>query len=218
MSDDYDDDDGLSSGDDQAEGMVDVILPSKAKFQVHEQEVEYFNERCSQYLSDNDFQNISDFQDVDRLLITELLIYRWGRWIVTQHDYWNDPVDENSLQKSLKEHSAEVRQLKKSLGLDRETRERERGENSVENYLARLRQRAKNFGYMRNKQSAMAIELWMDLRAMITLHNGCDEKEKVEQGVQVDDILRWLQEVAFPRFDAIDIEFRKEQGTWIRDM
>ena len=214
--------DDLDSGlnDDQEdvqEGMVEVVLPSKAKFYVHEDEFEYFQQRSAQYLSDNDFQNISDFQDVDRLLILELLCQRWGLWISTQRNYWGEGVDENSLQKSLKEHSSEIRQLKKALGLDRETREKLRGEGSTENYLARLRQRAKHFGYTRNKQAAAAIELWMDLRALITLHDGCDEKEKIEQGVQTEDVLRWLKEVAFPKFDEIDIEFRKAQAMWIRD-
>lgn len=204
--------------DDVVEGMVPVELPSGTVFYVHDLEEEYFKQRTTKYVSDNDFQNVSDFQDVDRLLILELLCMRWGMWVSMQRDYWGEAVDENSLQKSLKEHSAEIRQLKKSLGLDRETREKIRGEDSVENYLAKLRQRALHFGYMRNKQAAKAIELFMDLDALITLHDNCDEKERVEQGVQVDDVVRWIRDEAIPRFRLIDEEFRKEQQTWIREM
>jgi hypothetical protein len=204
--------------DDVVEGMVPVELPSGAIFHVHDLEAEYFKKRAEKYLSDNDFQNMSDFQDVDRLLILELLCMRWGMWVSMQRDYWGEGVDENALQKSLKEHSSEIRQLKKSLGLDRESREKVRGENSVDTYLARLRERALHFGYMRNKQSAASIELFMDLDALITLHDNCDERERIELGVQTEDVLRWIRDTAIPRFRAIDEEFRKEQTTWIREM
>ncbi len=209
-------DTGLSGSEDK-EDMVPVELPSGAKLLVHEQEEEYFNKRAEKYLSQNEFQNIADFQDVDRLLVLELLCHRWSGWIFTQRDYWGEGVDENSLQKSLKEHSGEIRLLKKALGLDRETREKVRGEHSAENYVARLRQRAKAFGIMRNNQAAKAIELFQQLNALITLHDNCDEKEKVEQGCQIDDIVRWIREKAIPEFESIDEEFRKEQKTWIHD-
>lgn len=208
----------MTDGLNDEEEMEHVTLPSGASFTVHTSEAQYFRTRCSKYLSDNDFQNISDFQDVDRLLVLELLCHRWSNWISRQRDYWGDPVDENTLQKSLKDHSTEIRQLKKSLGLDRETREKVRGEDSVENYLARLRQRAKHFGYMRNKQTAKAIELWMDLRAIYTLYKNCDERERIEQHCTLEEIFSWLENEAFPAFDLIDQEFRKEQTTWIREM
>lgn len=166
-------DSGLSSNDDQ-EGMVPVTLPSGALFSVHMKEFQYFKDRSSKYLTDNDFQNVSDYQDLDRLMIAELLCYRWGLWISSQRDYWGETVDENTLQKALKEHSAELRQLKKTLGLDRETREKVRGEDSVENYLAQLRLRAKHFKHkLRYPQAAKATELFMELKGIITLHQNC---------------------------------------------
>lgn len=207
-----------NDSDDDQEGMVPVILPSGARFQVHQSEFQYFTDRARKYQEDNDFVNISDFQDVDRLLILELLCHRWSLWISQMRDFWGDAVDENTLQKALKDHSTEIRQLKKTLGLDRETREKVRGEDSVENYLAKLRQRAKHFGYKRNDEAAKAIELWKKLESMITLHVNCDEKERIEQHCTWDHIIRWLQEDAFPQYDAIDDEFRDGQRFWIRDM
>lgn len=208
---------GLNEDDDEQEGMLPVVLPSGALFYVHEKEFQYFKERAKRYLSDNDFQNISDFQDVDRLLILEVLCYRWGVFISMQRDYWGEVVDENTLQKSLKDHSTEIRQLKKSLGLDRETREKVRGEDSVENYLQRLRTRAKHFGYTRDKQSAKAIEILMQLRSHITLYRNCDERERIEQKATLEEVLKWLEEQAFPEFDALDLELRQEQKMWIRE-
>lgn len=207
------------NGLNETEGMRQVTLPSGALFHVHEKEATYFQERAKRYMRDNDFQNISDLQDVDRLLGLELLCHRWATYIAQERDYWGDPVDEVALQKSLKDHSTEIRQLKKQLGLDRETREKQRGEDSPENYLTLLRQRAKHFGYMRNDQANKAIELWQELKGLVTLHNNCDETERVEQKCRVEDIMKWLVEDAFPEFDRIDEEFRKTNQTyWIRDM
>lgn len=203
---------------DDLEGMVPVVLPSGAAFQVHSTEYQYFTDRARKYQEDNDFQNISDFQDVDRLLILELLCHRWSLWISQMRDYWGDAVDENTLQKALKDHSTEIRQLKKTLGLDRETREKARGEDSVENYLAKLRQRGKHFGYKRNDEAAKAIELWKKLESLITFHNNCNEKERIEQHCTWDHIIKWLTEDAFPEFNRIDVAFRKEQRMWIRDV
>lgn len=209
-------DNGLN---DEQENMVPVTLPSGALFFVHEKEFQYFKDRSSKYLSDNDFQNVSDYQDVDRLLVAELFCYRWGLWISNQRDYWGESVDENQLQKSLKDHSAEIRQLKKTLGLDRETREKVRGEESVENYLHQLRIRAKHFKHnLRYPQAAKAVELFQELKGVVTFYLNCDEKERIQQGVTMDHIIKWLVEEAFPQFDEIDEKFREEQKTWIHKL
>lgn len=207
---------GLNDGADEQEGMVPVTLPSGALFYVHEREFQYFHDRARQYMEDNDFTNISDRQDIDRLLVAELLVHRWGVWLSTQRDYWGESVDENWLQRAVKDHSAELRQLKKSMGMDRETREKLRGEDSVDHYLKSLRERALALGYMRNEQAAMAIELLMEFEALLTLYNNCNEKERVELQIQPDQIFEWMTKEAFPQFDKIDDEFRKEQKMWIR--
>lgn len=194
-----------------------VMLPSGSMFYVHDKEVQYFNDRVKKYQSDNHFTNISDLQDLDRLIISELLVWRWGMWVSQKRDYWGDPVDENAWQKAIKEHSAELRMLKKSLGLDKETRDKERGEGSFENYLQGLRTRAKEFGYMRNEQASKAIELFQQLKALIVLHNNCDEDEQREQHCTWDDVVEWLEQIAIPEFDIIDEEFRKtKQKYWIQ--
>jgi hypothetical protein len=195
-----------------------VMLPSGGLFYVHDREVAYFNDRCSKYQTDNHFTNISDLQDLDRLLVAELLIQRWGTWVSQKRDYWNDPVDENATQKMIREHSGEVRQLKKALGLDKETRDKVRGEDSVDAYVKALRRRAKEFGYMRNAQAAKAIELWQELSSIILLYDNCDEQERIQQHCTPDEIMHWITTVGRPAFDVIDAEFRKtSQRMWIRN-
>lgn len=199
--------------------MVDVIMPSGAPFPVHSEEVDYIQDRAKRYLEENHFTNVSDIQDVDRMLIMELICFRWGTWISRQKDYWGDAVDMDQLQQSLKSHSTELRQLKKQLGIDKLARDRAKGEDSVPAYLNNLLRRAKEFGITRETQLGKALELFQDLQALVTLHNNCDEIERVENHVQISDIMSWLQEVAFPEFNAIDEYFREhQQQAWVRSL
>jgi hypothetical protein len=188
-------------------------------FPVHEQEVDYITERARLYLAQNHFPNISDLQDVDRMLVLEMMVFRWGSWLSRQKDWWNDAVDDDKLQKALNAYSTELRQLKKQLGLDKATRDRERGEDSLAAYIQSLQTRAREFGVMREGQLAKALELFHQLKALVTLHLNCDEQERQEMHLTRDDVFEWMTDIAFPEFDAIDEYFRENvQKMWVRKM
>lgn len=199
-----------------------VFLPSGAPFSVHKNEEEYFIDRVRKYQEDLAFSNVSDLQDLDRVLIGELLCWRWGQWIMAQKNYWAEAVDESALQKQIKETSHELRMVKGTLGMDKVSRDRASGQDSVAHYLEQLPIRAKAFGYMRNDQFNRALEIFNQLRSLVTFHDGCDEDERRERHIQVDDILNWLREQAFPEYDEIDRKFRQEgndpQKGWIREL
>lgn len=205
----------MTGPDDQ--GMVQVRFPSGANFPVHEQEVSYITERVELYLTQNHFVNVSDLQDVDRMLTLELFVYRWGTWLSRQKDWWGDAIDDDKVQKALNAYSTELRQLKKQLGLDKATRDREKGEDSVASYIENLQIRAREFGVMREDQLAKALELFQQLRALVTLHVNCDDIERREMHLTQDDVLEWLQTIAIPEFEAIDAHFRQHvQRMWVR--
>jgi hypothetical protein len=199
--------------------MVQVTFPSGANFPVHEEEVAYITERADLYLNQNHFTNISDLQDVDRLLMLELMVYRWGTWLSRNRDWWGDTIDDDKIQKALNAYSTELRQLKKQLGLDKATRDKEKGEDSVAAYIQNLQIRAREFGVMREDQLAKALELFQQLKALVTLHLNCDEIEQREMHLTQADVLEWLVQVAFPEFDHIDQHFRQNaQRMWVRKM
>jgi hypothetical protein len=199
--------------------MVQVRFPSGMSFPVHEQEVDYITERARLYLAQNHFPNISDLQDVDRMLVLEMMVFRWGSWLSRQKDWWNDAIDDDKLQKALNAYSTELRQLKKQLGLDKATRDRERGEDSLASYIQSLQTRAREFGVMRESQLAKGLELFHQLKALVTLHLNCDEQERREMHLTQDDVFEWITEIAFPEFDEIDAYFRENvQKMWVRRM
>lgn len=194
-------------------------LPSGATFYVYSQEVKYLQERVKRYQSDNKFVNISDLQDIDRMMILELLIWRYGTWVTQQRDYWGDPVDETGIGKHIKDLSNELRAIKQSLGIDKVSRDKQKGEESALSYLQNLRIRAREFGVMRESQLNKALELFNEAKALVVLHYNSDEDERRELHVQAKDILEWFRDKAIPEYDRIDDHFRQNsQKFWVREM
>lgn len=196
-----------------------VMLPSGGNFRVYESEVHYFQDRSKKYLNDNKFTNTSDLATLDQILMLELLVWRWTNWVSQQKDYWNDPVPEASYARSIKETMGEIRQLKNALGIDKVTRDKARGEDSVATYLANLRLRARQFGINREKQLDKSLELFNQLKAQITLYDNTLPDERAELGCSTEDLMDWIRDVAIPEYDAIDAHFREnQQKFWIREL
>jgi hypothetical protein len=201
-----------------SEGKFEVTAPSGSIFYVlTQEEADYFKDKANRYQQQNHFQNISDIQDLDRILFMETLVWRWGSWLAQECDYWGGSVDLLQLKRFLNEFSHEIRLLKKTLGIDKAARDREKGER-VSDYLENLRMRAKEFGVHRDEQHSKAITLFMELRALVQLYENCDEREREEQNVEMKDVIEWIQKIAVPEFEQIDVEFRKKQRTWIKEL
>jgi hypothetical protein len=112
------------------EDLVPVKTPSGSTFWVYGRESKYWNDRVKKYLTDNHFTNIADLQVLDRVIMLELFCWRYGIWQSQQEDYWHEPVDEPQLGKQIKEASTELRALVISLGVDKVSRDKVRGEDS----------------------------------------------------------------------------------------
>lgn len=209
----------LTDLSDEDRGVVEVSGPSGSHYEVlHEKERVYWENVVKKYLSDYKFTNISDLQDLDRVVASELLIYRYNLWVNNEQDYWGQTVDIKELNSTIKDRSAELRQIKKALGIDKSSREKDSAE-SVAKYIENLRRRAHEFGVMRNEQSVKAITLFMELSSLITLHDNCTEEERKQNHIEIYDIMDWIRTKAIPEFEAIDEEFRKtKQKYWVSEM
>ncbi len=153
---------------------IPVLMPSGAEFKVLTQdEADYLDDRIARYMDINKFANISDIADLDRMLIFELLTFRYGLWLARGRDYFDETVESQSLRKTLIDMSGELRMIKTKLQIDKVSRDRNRGTDSVAAYLENLRRRAKEFGIHRDRQSAKAIELMNDIIAFLTVHDNC---------------------------------------------
>lgn len=198
---------------------IAVGMPSGSTFYVlTSDEADYLNERVERYLKDNHFVNVSDFQDIDKMVTLELFMHRWSLWLSRGVDYYGEEVDSKVLAQQLATYSTELRQLKKNLAIDKVARDRQRGDDSIGAYLDALRQRAREFGVMRNKQFDHVIEAFMRLTAMLTFHDNCTEEERLENRVTQNDMFQVLRD-EIESFNKIDEEFRTTSQTmWVRKM
>ena len=201
----------------QAEEGLPVTLPSGATYYVlTDGEEQYLRDKIERYLSDNHFVNVSDMLEIDRMITFEMLIHRWSLWLSRGKDYWNEDINTRQFSDMINDYSREVRQLKKSLGVDKTSRDKTRGDDSIAAHWDNLLRRAREFGYMRNEQFVQVITSFHRIKAMITLHENSDTIERKENACELPDVLEVIKD-EIRKFDSIDEKFRFEtQRLWIR--
>lgn len=198
--------------------MFPVQTPSGSMINLMTQdEADWFDERQKLYVSQNKFTNQSDLSDLDRVLFMECMIHRWSTWITQGFDYFMARVDEKQIQQNIAEYSKELRQIKKSLGIDKVTRDQSKAE-SVGDYITKLLQRAKEFGYHRNEQYQKAVTSIYELKTMVGLYDRSDETEREDLGLSQESILEWIRTNLIAEWDELDASFREEQKMWIREL
>lgn len=198
-----------------------VNLVSGQVIQVQgDKERDWFEATRDRYLNQTEFTQETDKQDLDRLLVMELMIYRWTAHIASGADYEGILVDEKDLQRNIKLYSDQITKLKDSMGLSKKARAAEADKGNVSDYIDGLKAKAKRFGIMREKQLDKALELLKELFALVEVFERCDQEERDKIGFPDEaSILEWIRETAKPEFDAIDAHFREnEQRYWIREM
>jgi hypothetical protein len=182
-----------------------------------EGEAQWYEKQRDQYLKDNRFVNVSDLEDLSRLLTLEIMVYRWTTWLTQGFDYIAGLINQTELKNSIKEFSTEIRLVKASLGIDRVTRERDKGE-TVGDYTAMLLKRAKEFGIHRNQQYAQAVTFLWQLISDVQTYDRCDAQEREELDLSPETIVGYIRDTITPEWDAINKSFRKQQTIWIADL
>jgi len=202
--------------------IIEVTAPSGAIVPVLNEDEKYYVESVSaRYLADNHFTNITDLQDLDRIINMEMLCYRWNSWLSKEMDYEGNAIDQKNTLTAVNDFSREIRLIKKQLGIDKSSREKDKGE-SIAKYIDDLRIRAREFGVKRNNEAIMAITLFKQLESLAVLNKNCTPEERRENRdikAEMEDIFDWLMAIAIPEMNRIDDVFRESsQKMWIRSM
>ena len=130
---------------------IRVRSPGGATYYVlNEREADFYNSISEKYLEHNKFTNVSDLQELDRLLASEVRAYRLSNWLMSEQDYDGRPIHKD-LGKEWKELSKEIRDIKEGLGIDKKTRDAGQGDTIADKWEF-LKSKALQFGYMRNEQ------------------------------------------------------------------
>lgn len=195
-----------------------VETPTGSEFNLQtEGEAQWYERQRNQYLEHNRFTNVSDLEDLSRLLTLEIMVYRWTTWLTQGFDYIAGLINQTELKNSIKEFSTEIRQVKASLGIDRVTRERDKGE-TVGDYVATLLKRAKEFGVHRDDQYAKAVTFIWQLISDVQTYDRCDDQERDELDLTPTTIVGYIRDTIIPEWDAMNDAFRANQKVWISDL
>lgn len=201
-------------------GMVlfEVDSPSGYKVEVMQSaEADWYEDRRDRYVTDNHFPNVSDLMDLDRLLMFELMMYRWTIWQGRGFDYLHARVDEGQLKTAMREFSTETRLLKQSLGIDKATRDKDKGE-SLADYTANLLERARIFGIHRNEQYEIVVTKFYEMRSLILTFDRCDAQEREHLELSLESIVQWIRDHVIKDFDELSAAFRENQKMWVKEI
>lgn len=201
--------------------LFDVELCSGETLRVQTQtEQRWFVDTKKKYLAETKFTDITDTQDMDRLLCLELLMFRWNQHLASGYDYHDNLVDDDLLRKQVKEQSVAITLLKTSLSLDKKSRDAALNEGNFATWLADVKRRAKLFGVHRETQLTKALSCMNELSGIVGAYDRSDEEERKKLGYETEhEILQWVRDVMLPDFRAIDEYFlENEQRMWRRDL
>jgi hypothetical protein len=200
-----------------SDGGFAVILPSGTVAMVlTESEKTYMDDKIDRYMSDNHFTNIVDIAEVDKLVVWELLIHRWGMWVMKDQDYFGEEITVKSLVADMNTYATRVGVIKKQLGIDKVARDRAHGDDSIPSFWDSLKRRALEFAVMRSDQCNKIIESFMRVKGMLQLYDNCTDAERAENHCELSDVIEVLREEII-EFDKIDQVFREtKQKYWIR--
>ena len=182
-------------------------------------EAEWFNETRDSYTSQLKFTETTDLIDLDRLLVLELMVFRFTQQLTAGHDYDGDMLNEKQMLADLKLFSDQINKVKETMGLNKKARDDSANEGNFSAWLADLKSRAKIFGVHREKQLTKALALMNELSTVVGAFDRSDEEERRKLGFETEkEIVDWVRETMLPEYHALDAYFREhEQRYWIRD-
>lgn len=214
---DYGGDDRRETG----ESLFEVQLCSGEQLLVQtDQEQRWFNATKGKYLTENKFDAVTDAQDLDRLLVLELALFRWTQHLASGRDYENNLIDEDLNRKQIKEQSDVINKLKVQLGLDKRARDAALAEGNFHTWFSEAKRRAGLFRVHRENQLRRALALINELSGIVNTFDRCDEEERRKLGWETEkDIVDWVRSQMMPKFHELDAYFvENEQRYWKKDL
>ena len=200
---------------------VEVPLVSGESVRVQgETEARWFNDSRDMYLKQTKFTETTDLRDLDRLLVLELMVFRWTQYLAAGVDYQGFEIDEDQLRKNIREYSEQITRLKDSMGLTKKARDDAAAGGDFNTWLTDLKARAKIFGIHRQHQLTKALVLMNELSAIVGAFDRSDTEEREKLGFESEgEILDWIRNRMLPEFREVDEFFRtNDQRYWIRSL
>lgn len=119
-------------------------------------------------------------------------------------------TERSSLQKTISEATKEIREIEKSLGIDKKSRDAGGKENIAE-YLTALKRAAHRMGVHIHRRTKLYEEFGMELRWRLRLLRNGDEEDKKYHDISADKICKWAEGI-LSEIEEFDKLFGKDQA------
>lgn len=186
------------------------------------EEKSFYETAQIKYTTENTFTDASDMRSLERLLMLELLSFRYQGYLASgigPDGNPNMPSEEANYHKHLKEMAVTISNIAKELGLLKAQKDKDKYD-TVGSYINDLLIRAKEFGVNRENQLDKALELTKELFGKCGAYSRANESERRIMGLDnADVIVDWINNSMKPQFDAVDEHFaQNQQRSWIRKL
>lgn len=162
------------------------------------------------------FTETTDLRDLDRVLLIELMLFRWGNWLAAGADYDGFEVDEDKLRMQLRQFNDQLTKVKDSMGLSKRVRDAATAEGNFSTFLSDLKMRAREFGLHRQNQVQYVLAGMNDVSSVIGVFRRSDKEEREKLGFPDEaSIVAWIERDILPKFHELDEYFRHNtQRMW----
>ena len=203
----------------------DVDLPAGGRLQLRTaDEVDVWNEGVKAYKQDYALTRTNDLVMLGALMTQQLAMYRaqmrlngmeaeldanqvpTGRYRQVELK----PSDEAAAQEQVRKAAGEIRDIEKSLGINKATRDQGGGQN-VRDYLAGLKRAAHRMGVHISNRVLAYENFAMELRTKLRMLENLDEEDRRYEGISEESIIAWARN-ELAKLEEIDKQYAKEHG------
>lgn len=192
------------------------------------EELEYFDKIRDGYVKDYNLTKLNDLALLGALLSQQLEVYRAQQLMNGMEpvvDANNVPTGQyaivevkdatkNAAQQRLLKATEEVRQIEKSLGIDKKTRE-SGGQYTLESYTGMLKKAARDYGLHISRRFKMHERFANGLRWRIRLWENGDDEDRREHGVETPEkVIAWAK-TELQKVENADKKYANEKGRMV---
>lgn len=203
-------------------GQLEVELPAGGKLQLrNDEEVDLWDRICGKYKSEYQLSRTNDLVTLGIILNLNVTIFRAQQGLngmIPQTDAQGVPTgrlifseptaaEAKGHHKAINDASKEIRELEKSLGIDKRTRDAGGGENLAQ-YIMTLKAAGRQYGIHIQKRVKAYEEFNMELRWKLRVLRNGDEEDRAEHNITEATILSWA-ETRLAELEQLDQAFAR---------
>jgi hypothetical protein len=202
-----------------------VDLPAGGKLQLHSvDEVELWEQSAARYVKDYALRQQNDLLSLGAILsqvlaqfraqqrMNGMTIERDGNGSPTGRYLQKEPSiqEMSAAQSTITKAQEEIREIEKSLGIDKKTREAG-GQHTVANYVMTVKEAAREYGIHLSRRLLAYEKFTMELRWKLRVLRQADAEDRNYHNLTDATLISWAED-ELARLEEVDKKYAREKG------